>query len=156
MIEDLHDLPFIDASLEPFVVHVNDWSRALSVDIGFNLQASNFNLRNSHWEPIIEPWKFDIKISQDTATKALAFHVKSTELLNVNLTHTFLETLLSVSDTMLQAQVNVDDNSDAIENVKTVNCLLNMLLGFGRNSKASKTVLDPEPNRVFVAFLEHV
>lgn len=107
MIEDLHDLPFIDASVEPFSINVADWSRALSVDVGFNLQASNFNFRNSHWEPIIEPWKFSIKVSQDPATKALAINVKSTELLNVNLTHAFLETMLSVSNTMIQAQVKL-------------------------------------------------
>lgn len=30
LIEDLHDLPFIDVAIQPFTVNVSGWSRAVS------------------------------------------------------------------------------------------------------------------------------
>lgn len=71
----------------------------------FTFAASSFNFRNSHWEPVIEPWGFGIKAAQDPATKAMSVKIESKESLNLDVTHNFLETLLSISDTMVQAQV---------------------------------------------------
>lgn len=71
----------------------------------FTFAASSFNFRNSHWEPVIEPWGFGIKAAQDPATKAMSVKIESKDSLNLDITHNFLETLLSISDTMVQAQV---------------------------------------------------
>lgn len=73
----------------------------------FTFAASSFNFRNSHWEPVIEPWGFGIKATQDPVTKAMSVNIESKDSLNVDITHHFLETLLSISDTMVQAQVGL-------------------------------------------------
>ncbi|KAI9491569.1 hypothetical protein BDB00DRAFT_766791 [Zychaea mexicana] len=104
LIEDLHDLPFIDAMLQPFTVNASDWSSALSADVFFNMSASSFNFRNSHWEPVIEPYGFGIKVSQDAATKSMQIGVESNEFLNLNITHAFLETMMAVSGSMFEEQ----------------------------------------------------
>ncbi|RCI01716.1 hypothetical protein CU098_002960, partial [Rhizopus stolonifer] len=66
LIEDLHDLPFVDVNVNPFTVNASDWSRAMMANVDFYLKANNFNFKNSHWEPIIEPWNLCIKVSQDS------------------------------------------------------------------------------------------
>ncbi|KAG0185188.1 hypothetical protein DFQ28_009826 [Apophysomyces sp. BC1034] len=104
LIEDLHDLPYVDTMIKPFTVNVSDWSRALTVDVNFSLFANNYNFLNSHWEPIIEPWKFGINVSQDPTEKAMRIMLKSEELLYVNVTHVFLESLLSISETLQNVQ----------------------------------------------------
>ncbi|KAI8639786.1 hypothetical protein BD408DRAFT_476983 [Parasitella parasitica] len=104
LIEDLHDLPFVDVQINPFTITASDWTRSLNADVDFLLKANNFNFKNSHWEPIIEPWGFCIKVSQDAADKSTHVALQSKDLLYLNITHTFLESLLSVSETLSQTK----------------------------------------------------
>ncbi|CAO0798122.1 unnamed protein product [Mucor circinelloides] len=104
LIEDLHDLPFVDVQINPFAIAASDWTRALKVDVDFLLKANNFNFKNSHWEPIIEPWNFCIKVSQDATDKSTTVALQSKDLLYLNVTHTFLESLMSVSETLSQTK----------------------------------------------------
>lgn len=105
LIEDLHDLPFVDVHINPFTLTASDWTRALQADVDFLLKANNFNFKNSHWEPIIEPWNFCIKVSQDATDKSTNIALQSKELLYLDITHTFLESLMAVSETFSQAEV---------------------------------------------------
>ena len=155
LIEDLHDLPFIDAQLHPFTVNASDWSSAVSLadqyciyvanisnikqlaaDVFFNIAASTFNFRNSHWEPVIEPWGFGIKVAQDPATKTMNLGVESKECLNIDVTHSFLETWFTVSGSMFEEQV-----STVVILVYTAN-MLSLLAIIRRWSKASSTIFD--------------
>ncbi|CAO3621876.1 unnamed protein product [Mucor fragilis] len=104
LIEDLHDLPFVDVQINPFAIAASDWTRALKADVDFLLKANNFNFKNSHWEPIIEPWNFCIKVSQDATDKSTNVALQSKDLLYLNITHTFLESLMSVSETLSQTK----------------------------------------------------
>ncbi|KAI9322742.1 hypothetical protein BX666DRAFT_2109183 [Dichotomocladium elegans] len=104
LIEDLHDLPFIDVALQPFTVNTRDWSSSVSMEVFFKVSASSFNFRNSHWEPVIEPWNFGVKASQDSAAKAMNISIQSKDSLFVNVTHAFLETMLTVSGTLVKSQ----------------------------------------------------
>lgn len=107
LIEDLHDLPFMDIHISPFIINASDWSRAIQADVDFELKANNFNFKNSHWEPVIEPWNFGIKASQDPMDKSTHVTVLSKELLQLNVTHTFLESLLAVSETLSETKVTL-------------------------------------------------
>ncbi|CEP17102.1 hypothetical protein [Parasitella parasitica] len=104
LIEDLHDLPFVDVQINPFTITASDWTRSLKADVDFLLKANNFNFKNSHWEPIIEPWGFCIKVSQDASDKSTNVALQSKDLLYLNITHTFLESLMSVSETLSQTK----------------------------------------------------
>ncbi|KAI8144971.1 hypothetical protein BJV82DRAFT_536853 [Fennellomyces sp. T-0311] len=122
LIEDLHDLPFIDAQLQPFTVNASDWSSALAADVFFNLSASTFNFRNSHWEPVVEPWGFGIKVAQDPATKTMNLAVESKECLNVDITHAFLETWLAVSGSMFEEQPFAEGGQKQVRPYLIRNC----------------------------------
>ncbi|KAI8340848.1 hypothetical protein BC941DRAFT_227149 [Chlamydoabsidia padenii] len=104
VVEDLHDLPFMDLIVKPFTVSVSDWSRALVANVKISTRFNYFNFKNSYWEPLIEPYNFEINASQEPTNKSLDIGVTSSETLNVNLTHTFLETVLSISSTLSDIQ----------------------------------------------------
>lgn len=107
LIEDLHILPFIDIQVNPFAVTASDWTRAVHADVDFVLKANNFNFKNSHWEPILEPWGFCIKVAQDATDKSTHVSLQSKDLLYMNITHTFLESLLTVSETLSESRVSL-------------------------------------------------
>lgn len=95
----------MDIQLYPFVINASDWSRALQAKVDFVLKANNFNFKNSHLEPVIEPWNFGIKASQDSTDKSTSVTVFSKEILQLNVTHTFLESLLAISETLNETKV---------------------------------------------------
>jgi vacuolar protein sorting-associated protein 13A/C len=97
----------MDIQINSFAISASDWSRAIQADVDFVLKANNFNFKNSHWEPIIEPWNFCIKVAQDATDKSTNVAFQSKDLLNVNITHTYLESLLGLSDTLSKTKVNI-------------------------------------------------
>lgn len=101
----MHDLPYMDVHINPFSIHASDWSRAAQADVEFSLKVNYFNFKNSHWEPIVEPWSFGIAMSQDSTDKSTNISVQAKELLFVNLSHTFVESLLSISDTLSERKL---------------------------------------------------
>lgn len=104
LIEDLHELPFMDIQVNPFAVKASDWSRAVQANVDFVLKANSFNFKNSHWEPVLEPWNFCIKVSQDATDKSTNVAFQSSELLYLNVTHAFLESLLTISQTLSETK----------------------------------------------------
>jgi len=95
LIEDIHELPLIDMNLERFSIKASDWSKSLLVDVEFQSYANFFNVKNSHWEPLIEPWRFNLKLARRSNNDALNMQIFSRKMLEINLTHTFTETMLS-------------------------------------------------------------
>ncbi|KAI7863890.1 hypothetical protein BDF14DRAFT_1998124 [Spinellus fusiger] len=104
LIEDLYDLPFLEWVVQPFTVDAKDWTRALVVGVHFDMYSNNYNFKNSHWEPVLEPWVFDIKVSQDSALGTLAIEMNSEAPFYLNITHSFLESILTLSDTLTNIQ----------------------------------------------------
>ncbi|KAI9014452.1 hypothetical protein CLU79DRAFT_890124 [Phycomyces nitens] len=104
LIEDLHDLPFIDWTIQPFTINAKDWSRSLEVNVDFSMYANNFNFKISHWEPILEPWEFTVKVNKDAAVGTMHIRMSSETPLNINVTHAFLESALAVSETLDKIQ----------------------------------------------------
>ncbi|KAL7310459.1 Vacuolar protein sorting-associated protein 13 [Mucor circinelloides] len=93
LIEELHETPMVDMNLKPFNVEVANWSKALSATVEFQAYINYFNIKNSHWEPLMEPWNFRLELARNSTTKNDPLNVKliSNSILNVNITHTFLE-----------------------------------------------------------------
>jgi vacuolar protein sorting-associated protein 13A/C len=80
LIDDLNDLhlPMLDCCLKEFSIFVSDWSSSVCRHLLHNVVYNNlnlsqlkvestlqfylffFNIRNSNWEPIIEPWDFSL------------------------------------------------------------------------------------------------
>lgn len=95
LIEDIHELPLIDMNLEKFSIKASDWSKSLLVDVDFQSFANFFNVKNSHWEPLIEPWRFNMKLTRRSNNDAYGMQISSKKMLEINFTHTFTETMLS-------------------------------------------------------------
>ncbi|CAO3643748.1 unnamed protein product [Cunninghamella blakesleeana] len=104
IVEDLHDLPFLNLTMEPFDVKASDWSRSPVANLSMNIYINYFNFKNSHWEPLIEPYNFGIQVVQDSNTKSLDISLESIETLNFNLTHTFIQTAMTISSTLSNYQ----------------------------------------------------
>jgi vacuolar protein sorting-associated protein 13A/C len=108
LIEELHETPMVDMNLKPFDVEVANWSKDLSAVVDFATYINYFNIKNSHWEPLLEPWSFRLELKRNPSTKKDPLMVKliSNSILNLNVTHTFLESAMS-SIKLLDKQRNV-------------------------------------------------
>ncbi|ORX96417.1 hypothetical protein K493DRAFT_329607 [Basidiobolus meristosporus CBS 931.73] len=105
-IRDLDDLPIIDIQLQKFVVEVKDWSSQLIVSTDIQMLANMFNIKNSHWEPLVEPWQFSIKIDRPLAPATTQMNFESKRQFDLNIAHSFLETTLSLVARMNQPGEN--------------------------------------------------
>ncbi|KAI9480349.1 MAG: hypothetical protein EXX96DRAFT_521344 [Benjaminiella poitrasii] len=97
LIEELHETPMIDMNLSPFNVEIANWSRDLSATVEFQSYINYFNIKNSHWEPLLEPWNFRLELTRNPLIKRDPLNVKiiSNSNLNLNVTHTFLESAMN-------------------------------------------------------------
>ncbi|KAI8143832.1 hypothetical protein BJV82DRAFT_668275 [Fennellomyces sp. T-0311] len=95
LIEEVHEMPMVDINIKPFSVHVANWSRALSVNVAFSMFMNYFNIKNSHWEPLLEPWGFELKLARRATQDPLHIKLISDRAMNMNITHTFLESVVS-------------------------------------------------------------
>ncbi|CAG8450182.1 1456_t:CDS:10 [Cetraspora pellucida] len=95
LIGDEHDIPMIDGSCNKIDIEIVDWSSQLSVDVAVSTYVNYFNLTNSHWEPLIEPWQYSLHALKQTVPESMVIDITSLKRLEVNITHIFLETMLT-------------------------------------------------------------
>ncbi|CAG8536787.1 2817_t:CDS:10, partial [Racocetra persica] len=95
LIGDEHDIPMIDGSCDKVDIEIVDWSSQLSVDVAVSTYVNYFNLTNSHWEPLIEPWQYNVHALKQTVPESMVIDITSLKRLEVNITHIFLETMLT-------------------------------------------------------------
>ncbi|KAI8888651.1 hypothetical protein K501DRAFT_320796 [Backusella circina FSU 941] len=95
LIEELHQTPIIDMALESFNLQLDGLSQKISTSLELKTHINYFNIKNSHWEPLLEPWGFTVSVNYDPNTKPTTLGVYSGIPLNVNVTHAFLESTMS-------------------------------------------------------------
>ncbi|KAG9302115.1 hypothetical protein G9A89_020549 [Geosiphon pyriformis] len=95
MIVDEHNIPMVDMNADKFTIDVADWSSQISVETAFTSYVNYFNLTNSHWEPLIEPWQYTLHASKALNSECLVVDISSQQRLEINITHIFLETMLT-------------------------------------------------------------
>ncbi|KAF9270221.1 DUF1162-domain-containing protein [Marasmius fiardii PR-910] len=91
LIGDMHEQPMLHLKMKPFIVGAKDWSGELSATTTLVMQISYWNLTNSHWEPLIDPWRYSITASRVTPTSELNLKLEARERLDLNLSTTFAE-----------------------------------------------------------------
>ncbi|KIK70982.1 hypothetical protein GYMLUDRAFT_33082 [Collybiopsis luxurians FD-317 M1] len=91
LIGDLHEQPMLHLKVKPFIIGAKDWSGELSATTTLATQISYWNLTNSHWEPLIDPWTFSISLSKESSASALNVDLSARERLDLNLSTTFAE-----------------------------------------------------------------
>lgn len=50
-----------------------------------------YNLTNSRWEALMDPWEFSVQATRNAATQATAVTLASKKRFEINVTHTFIE-----------------------------------------------------------------
>jgi vacuolar protein sorting-associated protein 13A/C len=68
LVSDVTEMAILDIQADAFTVYASDWSSSLCVSASVPLYANFFNIKNSHWEPVIEPWQVNIDVSIDVTS----------------------------------------------------------------------------------------
>nr|CAG8504476.1 8535_t:CDS:10 [Entrophospora candida]CAG8514013.1 6898_t:CDS:10 [Entrophospora candida] len=95
LIGDEHNIPMIDATANKFSLDILNWSSQMSVDATISTYMNYFNLTNSHWEPLVEPWMYSLHASKNLNPESMIIDISSQKRLEINITHIFLETMLT-------------------------------------------------------------
>ncbi|TFK77101.1 vacuolar protein sorting-associated protein 13 [Pluteus cervinus] len=94
LIGDLHEQPLFHLKVMPFIISAKDWSGELSAKTTFAIQTSYWNMTNSHWEPLIDPWTFTASVSRENPTEGTKIVLDARERLDMNISTTFIELFL--------------------------------------------------------------
>ncbi|KAJ3015263.1 hypothetical protein HKX48_004689 [Thoreauomyces humboldtii] len=97
LIDDLNDLhlPMVDLVMDKLMVDVANWSSAMRLETAPALHINYFNVTSSHWEPLVEQWQFFITMAKPTAKGTLSLEFFAKRRLEINVTHTMVETVLN-------------------------------------------------------------
>ncbi|KAF8509808.1 vacuolar protein sorting-associated protein 13 [Gautieria morchelliformis] len=98
LIGDLHELPILHLSTRQFEVVVKDWSADLRASTSIATSITFWNISNSHWEPLIDPWAFSVTAGRQGPSGGITTTFSSKERLDVNISMSFVELLLSLLD----------------------------------------------------------
>ncbi|KIM48205.1 hypothetical protein M413DRAFT_439924 [Hebeloma cylindrosporum] len=102
LIGDLHEQPMLHLKVKPFIVGARDWSGELHATTTMTTGITYWNLTNSHWEPLIDPWTFTITGVKDSSTGGFDLTLSARERLDLNISTTFIELTLTTLTTWSQ------------------------------------------------------
>ena len=94
LVGDLQEIPFIHLKTPEFEVAVNDWSGDMRMATSIQTEIRYFNLKNSYFEPLLDPWTFRLRVNRTTlgaGSAPLSVRLTASERLELNLTSAFLE-----------------------------------------------------------------
>lgn len=91
LIGDMHEQPMLHLKVKPFIIGARDWSTDLRATATLATQISYWNLTNSHWEPLIDPWTFTLSVGRDQRSSEFKVSVSAQERLDLNVSTTFVE-----------------------------------------------------------------
>ena len=94
LVGDLQEIPFIHLSTPEFQVAINDWSGDMKLATSIQTQIRYFNLANSYFEPLLDPWTFNLRVNRTSARSEVAplsVRMTASERLELNLTSAFIE-----------------------------------------------------------------
>ncbi|KAI0321342.1 hypothetical protein OF83DRAFT_1274656 [Amylostereum chailletii] len=94
LIGDLHEQPMLHLQMKSFRIEAKDWSGELDATTTLATYVSYWNLTNSHWEPLLDPWTFTASVSKNGPSGALTANLLSRERMNLNISTTFVELAL--------------------------------------------------------------
>ncbi|KAJ3515399.1 hypothetical protein NLJ89_g1777 [Agrocybe chaxingu] len=102
LIGDLHEQPMLHLKVKPFILGAKDWSGELHATTTMTTAITYFNLTNSHWEPLIDPWTLTIAVTREGPTGGLDLTLSARERLDLNISTTFVEVALTTLNTWSQ------------------------------------------------------
>jgi vacuolar protein sorting-associated protein 13A/C len=96
LIDDLENfhLPVVEGVIEGIDLNASSWSEGLlSLSTTINLGLSYYNVKNSHWEPIVEPMNIQLDIVNNSVV-----NVTSENTLDFTLTTSLIETMIRLAN----------------------------------------------------------
>lgn len=97
LIGEGHEQPMMHLKTKPFLVNVQDWTGPMRATTALSFDLTYWNLTNSHWEPLLEPWTLTVEAVKDVSTQGIRVQVSSPYMLHSNITMTFVELALAAS-----------------------------------------------------------
>ncbi|KAI8995643.1 vacuolar protein sorting-associated protein 13 [Trametes punicea] len=97
LIGDLHEQPLLHLRVKPFILGAKDWSGELQATSTLSVHVSYWNMSNSHWEPLIDPWTFSASVAKESPSGGMKMSLNANHRLDVNVTMTFVELALATS-----------------------------------------------------------
>ncbi|KAF9229286.1 vacuolar protein sorting-associated protein 13 [Gyrodon lividus] len=91
LIGDMHEQPMLQFNVKPFDLAAKDWSLGLQASAVLESQINYWNLTNSHWEPLIDPWKVTLLLTKDHPSSGPRISLTTRERLDLNISTTFAE-----------------------------------------------------------------
>ncbi|KAG6911962.1 hypothetical protein DXG01_000210 [Tephrocybe rancida] len=95
LISDMNEQPMLHLKMKPFIVGAKDWSGELQATTTMAIHITYWNLTNSHWEPLFDPWAFTIGVTKDSVTAGTAIVLSARERLDINLSTTFAQLVIA-------------------------------------------------------------
>ncbi|TFK41159.1 vacuolar protein sorting-associated protein vps13 [Crucibulum laeve] len=96
LIGDLHEQPMLHLKVKPFIVGAKDWSGELHATTTMATKIAYWNMMNSHWEPLIDPWTSTITVTRGAGTGSINLLLSARERLDLNLSTSFVELALTM------------------------------------------------------------
>ncbi|KAG6336571.1 hypothetical protein ID866_2509 [Astraeus odoratus] len=88
LIGDMHEQPMLHLSIRPFAPQ-------LTASTTVETQINYWNLTNSHWEPLIDPWKFALSVTREQPSDGFKASLTARDRLDLNITSAFIELALT-------------------------------------------------------------
>lgn len=124
LIGDVHQLPLVHLTTQAFNFHLNDWSGDMSAQTTLSTAINYYNLKISHWEPLMDPWDFTLRVGKTSnrAGGTMAVDLLSKKRLELNASASFIElaittvTLWSKEGERIKKQGRGDDAPFLVRN----------------------------------------
>lgn len=94
LVGDMQEMPMVHLSTSEFTCMVNDWSGELKMATSLTTSMRYFNLSNSYFEPLLDPWKFDVEVARTptmTGASPLNVKVSADQRMELSITSAFIE-----------------------------------------------------------------
>jgi len=97
LIDDIKGLHIqtLDGKIDEFTFTLENWSTSLDAQVTLPIELNFFNIKNSHWEPVVEPWKLDVNIKRQDANSEFNCDLTTKDKLNINICHNTINSLLN-------------------------------------------------------------
>lgn len=97
LIGDIYEQPMLHLKVKRFIIGARDWSGELQATTTVSTQVNYWNLSNSHWEPLIDPWTVSASIARDRVSNGLSVRLGAQDRLDMNVSTTFMELVMTTA-----------------------------------------------------------
>lgn len=93
LVSDVQQLPTVHLITQPFRFQLQDWSGDMNLQTTLSTAINYYNLRISHWEPLMDPWDFTLRVGKtaNSSGGTLAATFVSKRRLEMNASAAFIE-----------------------------------------------------------------